>query len=52
MNRLLSTVLGLLLFALAAPYLARLAEQMVPALLSVVFFLAIARLFWPTRRRR
>lgn len=52
MGRLLSTVIGLLLLALAAPYLAGLAEQAVPALVSVLFFLAIARLFWPTRRRR
>jgi len=52
MGRLLSVVLGLLVLALAAPYLARLAEQTVPTLLSVLFFLAIARLFWPTRRRR
>lgn len=52
MGRLLSIVLGLLLLALAAPYLAHLAAQTVPALLSVVFFLAIARLLWPTRRRR
>ncbi len=52
MGRLLSTVLGLLLLALAAPYLAHLAEQTIPALLSILFFLAIARLLWPTRRRR
>jgi len=51
-GRLLSTVLGLLVLALAAPYLARLAEQTVPALLSFLFFLALARLFWPARRRR
>lgn len=52
MGRLLSTVLGLLLLALAAPYLTRLADQAVPALISILVFLAITRLFWPTRRRR
>ncbi len=52
MGRLLSAALGLLLLALAAPYLAHLAEQTIPTLLSIVVFLAIARLFWPTRRRR
>lgn len=52
MGRLLSAVLGLLVLALVAPYLARLAEQTVPALLSVLFSLAIARLLWPARRRR
>lgn len=35
-----------------APYLAHLAAQTVPALISVLFFLTTARLFWPTRRRR
>lgn len=52
MGRLLSTVFGLLVLALAAPYLAHLAAQTVPALISILVFLAIARLFWPTRRRR
>lgn len=52
MSRLLGTVLGLLVLALAAPTLARLAEQTVPALVSLLFFLGIARLLWPTRRRR
>ncbi len=51
MGRLMGAVLGLLL-ALAAPYLARLAAQTVPTLLSFLVFLAIARLFWPSRRRR
>ncbi len=45
MGRLLSAVLGLLVLALAAPYLAHLAAQTVPALISILVFLAIARLF-------
>lgn len=52
MGRLFTTVLGLVVVALLAPELARLARAAVPALVAVLFLLAIVRLFWPTRRRR
>lgn len=52
MNRLGSAVLGLLLLALALPYLAALAQQAVPALLGFLACLFIARLVLPPGRRR
>lgn len=52
MRRALGTVALLLVLCLSAPTWARLAEQAVPALVSLLVFLALVRLIWPGRRRR
>jgi membrane protein implicated in regulation of membrane protease activity len=52
MTRLIAVIAGLVVLCLLLPAIARAAQAAVPALLSVLLLLAIARLFWPSRRRR
>lgn len=52
MNRLLGTAALLVVMIVALPAVARLAQAAVPALVSVIVFLGVARLLWPSRRRR
>ncbi len=52
MGRLTGTVVCLLVLIVALPAIAHAAQVAVPALFSVLVFLAIASLFWPSRRRR
>lgn len=51
MNRLLAYALGVLAVVLALPVVAALAQSLVAPLLSLLLFLAIARLAWPGPRR-
>ncbi len=52
MTRLTGIVVLLLVVCLAAPALAKAAQAAVPALVSLVVFLGIARLAFPPHRRR
>jgi len=52
MNRLLTQACGVLLAILLLPEIARVAADAIPALISVIVFLGIAHLAWPTSRRR
>ena len=52
MRRLLGTVVLLIVVCLIAPILAAAAQAAVPFLLSVLLFLFIARLAWPSPRNR
>jgi len=51
-NRLLGTAVLLVVVIVALPAVARLAQTVVPALVSVIVFLGVARLLWPSRRKR
>ncbi len=48
----MGTVVGLLALVVALPAIAQAAQAAVPALISVLVFLGIVNLAWPTRRRR
>ncbi len=52
MGRVLGTVAWLLVGVLLLPQVAQAAQAAVPALVSLLIFLGVVRLAWPTRRRR
>lgn len=52
MSRLIGYVVVLIVALLMLPAIARAAQAAVPLLLSVLVFLGIAKLAWPTSRRR
>lgn len=52
MTRLIGIVVLLLVVCLAAPALAKAAQAAVPVLVSLLVFLGLARLAWPSSRRR
>jgi hypothetical protein len=52
MDRLIGVVVLALVAVAALPAVVAAAQAAIPFLLSLLFFLGIARLLWPTRRRR
>lgn len=51
MDRLIGTIVGLVILVIALPTVAVLAQTMLPALVSLLVLLGAVRLLWPSRRR-
>lgn len=52
MSRLFTQACGALIVILLLPEIARAAADAIPVLISVIVFLGIAHLAWPSSRRR
>ena len=51
MDRLIGTTVGLVVLVIALPAVTVLAQDALPALISLLVLLGAVRLLWPSRRR-